>query len=145
MDAQLQGQVLDGTVSVSLCGEETETPQAGEGLFNLVTLAAGTNNVESTDEDCGDVPPFVIPTKTFVSASEPDADGNFVVTYEVTVQNMGGRAGTYDLTDTPAFDTNVTVLGGTVSGQLATNLAGSGRTRWRLTNRSRRGRRTPTR
>jgi hypothetical protein len=124
--AQLETQVLDGSVSVSLCGVGQAAPVAGEGLFNLATLRAGTNNVETTDEDCGDVPPFMIIDKVFVDASEADTNGNFSVTYQVVVKNLGGTASQYDLEDTPGFDTNVTVLGGAVSGQLTTNLTGAG-------------------
>ena len=62
-------------------------------------------------------------TKTFVSAMQHAGangiwDGTWDVTYTVTVGNPSTDASlSYDLTDTPAFPADVTVNGGTVTGQ----------------------------
>src|SRR5690606_17836999 len=109
VDLTLQQQVLDGSVDVSLCSSLGGGSVAGEGLFNEVELVYGTNLTTVTTNGCGNVPPFLIPFKTFVSASQPDALGNFSATYTITMVNVGGTTGFYDLSDTPAPDTNITV------------------------------------
>ncbi len=126
LNAQLSTSVLSGSVSVSLCGERSGTPNAGEGLFNLATLAVGTNNTVITDDACGDIPPLLVPFKTFVSASEPDLNGDFSATYTITMVNVGGSSTTYDLVDTPAPDTNITVNGASVSGYAVLSFTNAG-------------------
>src|SRR6185436_4175444 len=99
---------------------------AGRGLFNSTRLTYGTNSIVVITNDCGDVPPFMVFDKDFVSASAPDTNGNFTVVYNVIVKNTGGSSGPYNLTDTPAFDTNITVIGGNVSGATNLTLTGGG-------------------
>jgi hypothetical protein len=68
LDLTLQSQVLAGASFVTTCGEGSGTPTAGEGLFNSVTATYGTNDTTVTTNDCGDIPPFILIDKTFVSA-----------------------------------------------------------------------------
>ncbi|HMP90187.1 MAG TPA: SdrD B-like domain-containing protein [Kiritimatiellia bacterium] len=77
-------------------------------------------------EDCGDLPPFIVPFKTFVSATEPDVNGDFSAIYTLTMVNVGGSAGTYHLSDKPDPDTNVTVNAASVTGHVTTNFTGAG-------------------
>jgi len=126
LDAVLSAQVLNGETTVSLCGEEDGFPQAGEGLFNEVLLSYDDNNIRITTNACGDVPPFLILEKTFISSTDPDNLGNFVASYQITVQNVGGTDGVYDLNDNPDPDPNVSILGGLVTGHSNVTLVGSG-------------------
>jgi hypothetical protein len=48
------------------------------------------------------------------------------VVYTITVDNSGGVADIYDLSDLPSPDTNVTILGGAVSGFATQTLVGAG-------------------
>ncbi|HMO50502.1 MAG TPA: SdrD B-like domain-containing protein [Kiritimatiellia bacterium] len=124
--ARFSPDVLAGETNITLCGSITQGPVAGEGLFNLATVVYGTNNLVVTDEDCGNPPPVLVLDKEFDSVSAADEDGNFVVTYTVTVRNTGGTPGQYDLVDQPEFDVNVVVLSNNVSGQITQNFPGSG-------------------
>ena len=124
--AQLSIAVLNGETNVSLCASVTAPSQAGQGLYNEATVVYGTNDLVISDDDCGDVPPVLVLNKDFVSASEPGTDGRFIVTYAITVQNTGGSGTTYDLSDSPAFDPNVTPLSNNVSGHVTLALPGAG-------------------
>ena len=126
LDAQLSGEVLGGTASVSDCLEEAGEYVAGNGLFNAATLAYGAETTTVTVIDCGEIPPYLVPAKTFVSATEPDVDGKFQVTYTVTVKNTGGSEGTYDLVDTPDPDANVAITAASWSGQATGSQADGG-------------------
>ena len=122
LDAVLSSNVLNGTTNMIPCGT---TPVAGEGLFNEVTLTSNDTGTNLVDDACGEVP-LVSLDKTFVSASQPDSGGNFVVTYEVTVRNLGSVSDTYSLMDAPSPDVHVNINGGSVSGHTNDVLVGSG-------------------
>jgi len=117
LSAQLSAAVIGGTASVSDCLEEAGEYVAKNGLFNAATITYGAETTTVTVIDCGEIPPYIVPEKTFVSASEPDVDGKFQVTYTVTVKNTGGTAGTYNLVDKPDPDANVTITAASWSGQ----------------------------
>ena len=56
--------------------------------------------------------PFLNLKKTAGTASPQDANGDFHVTYTLTVENTHGGAGTYGpITDTPQFAPNLTPVG----------------------------------
>ena len=78
-----------------------------------------------TNSACQPPPPALRQAKTALAVSGADTNGNFTSTYRITEHNSGGD-GTYSLADTPRYDTNVTVLGAGISGQVATNYIGSG-------------------
>ncbi|HMO52706.1 MAG TPA: C25 family cysteine peptidase [Kiritimatiellia bacterium] len=118
--------ILNGLENVTACEEGETGFVANYGLFNRATLTYGTNETTIIDEDCGEIPPFLLLDKTFVSASEPDQNGEFTASYTIVVRNVGGTAGVYDLDDTPAPDTNIVVNGISVSGHIVTNLSGAG-------------------
>jgi uncharacterized repeat protein (TIGR01451 family) len=89
-----------------------------------VTLISGINVTGRDFLDAQNPNPSI--TKSFVSATELDTNGNFVVTYNVTVINPAVSAVVYDLSDTPDPDSNVTINGGTVSGFTNLTLVGAG-------------------
>ncbi|MCB1070378.1 MAG: carboxypeptidase regulatory-like domain-containing protein, partial [Kiritimatiellae bacterium] len=62
----------------------------------------------------------------FDLASEPDLNGNFSASYTVTMRNVGGRSTTYNLTDTPAPDVNITVNGAVVTNYAALSFTNAG-------------------
>lgn len=123
--AVLSADVLDGSETVSQCGEDTGTPAPGEGLYNEAEVTYG-DDITVTTNDCGDVPPFMVIEKDFISASDADAQGRFIINYQITVQNVGGSAGTYNLQDVAVPDINVTITGGVVYGQANFALVGAG-------------------
>ncbi|MBC6995631.1 DUF11 domain-containing protein, partial [Lewinella lacunae] len=93
----------------------------GAGLYNLAELDTnGDGQPDSSDDACGDLPNVEL-AKTFVSATV-QPDGSYNVVYTIAVTNNGGATGTYGLTDTPAFDNDVTINGGTFSGEASGTL-----------------------
>ncbi|TAG03844.1 MAG: hypothetical protein EAZ43_05640 [Betaproteobacteria bacterium] len=84
-------------------------PETGTGLTNNVTLTA--NNGTRTATACA--PPNT-PANVTVEKADPviaPVSGNqYTATYAVTVQNTGGSAGTYTLSDTPGFPTTGVTL-----------------------------------
>ncbi len=99
------------------CGEGNGTPQPGEGLFNRASVDTNNDGQPEDESDaCGDLPNIVL-EKTFVSATV-QPDGSYDVTYNINVTNNGGAAGVYTLTDTPGFDDDVTINGGSYNGGL---------------------------
>ncbi|HHW82943.1 MAG TPA: hypothetical protein GX743_03850, partial [Actinomycetales bacterium] len=80
----------------------TEGEGAGHGFFNRVELRSGKET--RTDEDCGPIDEGGVPaiTKTVGSAVQ-QADGSWVVTYELRVAANPDYVTRYDLTDTIRF------------------------------------------
>jgi len=76
--------------------------------------------------DCGEIPPYIVIDKTFGSASDVYGLGNFVATYTLKVKNTGGSPTFYDLHDIPAFDPNIIIAGGTVTGHSNLTFVGAG-------------------
>ncbi|MEL6656096.1 MAG: SdrD B-like domain-containing protein [Bacteroidota bacterium] len=90
--------------------------QPGQGLYNLAELDEDNDGQFDLEDDaCGDLPNLDM-EKDFVSATA-NGDGTYTVQYTVTVTNDGGADGTYSLTDTPQFDDDITINGGSFSGQ----------------------------
>ena len=91
------------------CGNATPgNPTAGEGLYNESRMDSNNDGTpEEVKKACGDLP-YIVTTKTF--ASKTDLGGNmYNVNYTITVQNLGGANGQYDLTDIPGFDDDITI------------------------------------
>jgi len=96
----LAGQSVTVSVTTVISGE----------LINTAT-ASGQDELGNThsDNDTAEVrltDSFLIIDKDFVTASEPDQNGNFSATYIITVHNSGGKPDTYDLVEDPQPDTN---------------------------------------
>jgi protocatechuate 3,4-dioxygenase beta subunit len=114
-----EGSTDEGDNEYTACSESGNGPGSnpGEGLYNLAELdrnSDGTIDVE--DDACDDLPNIVL-DKEFVSAIQLE-DGTYDVTYSIDVTNTGGVTGTYSLTDTPDFDDDITINGGSYSGGL---------------------------
>ncbi|MCH2081056.1 MAG: hypothetical protein MK226_01635, partial [Saprospiraceae bacterium] len=113
-----------GDDDYTACGETNGTPQAGEGLYNMTELDLTNDGTpEQTDDACGDLP-AIDHEKSFVSAI-PNANGTFTVTYEVTVNNSGAVVGSYDLTDIPSFDDDVTINSASYTSDATGNAGGA--------------------
>ncbi|MBL0081799.1 MAG: hypothetical protein IPP37_04945 [Saprospiraceae bacterium] len=67
----------------------------------------GDGITDITDDACGDLP-YVKMHKDLVEVIHL-ANGNYRVLYKITVENVGGADGSYTLTDSPAFDNDVTI------------------------------------
>ncbi|KAA3623789.1 MAG: hypothetical protein DWQ02_24045 [Bacteroidetes bacterium] len=90
------------------CSETTGTPIPGEGLYNLSQLDRNNDGIPDEEDDaCGDLP-FVIHSKSLGTISQ-EANGTYNVSYIITVSNIGGAAGSYDLFDDPTFDDDISI------------------------------------
>lgn len=90
----------------------TETCDAADALVNRAIAASGSD--EPADAACAEVPQAPTPqvTKT-VHSSTQQADGRWVVEYDLAVQNpaaAGGLATRYDLSDTPRFGGGIDIV-----------------------------------
>ncbi|MEM7573230.1 MAG: T9SS type A sorting domain-containing protein [Bacteroidota bacterium] len=103
----------------------TGTP--GTGLYNRADLDVNDDGQpDLSDDDCGDLP-YLELDKAFVSATNND-DGTTTVVYTIEVSNTGGADASYDLMDTPDFDSDVIIESGTYSGPVSGDLNTSGST-----------------
>ncbi|MCB9345884.1 MAG: hypothetical protein H6573_00035, partial [Lewinellaceae bacterium] len=99
------------------CGNTNETAgpvspdgsQPGQGLYNATALDLNNDGTpEERDEICEDLP-YITHEKNGPTISALQPDGSYNVTYTVTVRNLGGATGDYDLTDTPTFDDDIAI------------------------------------
>ncbi|MFZ1424963.1 MAG: SdrD B-like domain-containing protein [Saprospiraceae bacterium] len=110
-------------------------PSPGEGLYNQSKLDSNNDGTpEETDEVCTDLP-FITNTKT-ITGITPLGGNMYNVTYQMVVKNQGGVSGTYDLTDIPGFDDDITINNASYTTNAPLNpggvLAGTGP--WSLAN-----------
>ena len=132
--------LLDGVTGDDMydaCGSALGggTPSAGEGLFNEALLdASGDGIPEVIDTACGDLP-FLVLAKMLDSTVVTGLNC-YDVYYTITVENIGGAAGTYDLIDDPMFDTDFMITSATYStdaaGYFGNDLPLSGTTQYTL-------------
>ncbi|MBK9107113.1 MAG: DUF11 domain-containing protein [Saprospiraceae bacterium] len=119
-----------GNNTYTACESSTPgDPTSGEGLYNLATMDSNNDGTpEEFDETCADLP-YVVSRKEIVSII-PLGGGMHTINYRLTVQNLGGAVGQYDLTDTPGFDNDLTIntasYASTAPGNAGGALAGSG-------------------
>ena len=105
-----EGSTGDNVYNAS-CGttNDPSNPEPGEGLYNLATLDVNNdNNPDIEDEVCDDVPYFTL-TKD-QSTATLEADDTYTIVYTITVNNIGGAAGSYNLNDLPSFDDDIDIL-----------------------------------
>jgi len=114
-----------GDADYTACGEGTGGVSApGQGLYNIASLDDNNDGLaDEEDEACGDLPQLVL-TKTHTSTIETSLNC-YDVTYIVTVENIGGATGYYDLVDDPLFDTDFTITSAIYTTDAAGNPAGS--------------------
>ena len=86
---------------------ESGSAPGGGGVTNTATLAF--DGYEVTDDECREYP-AVVHTKTVASGPTPIAEGQYRITYDVTVTNKGAAPDEYDLSDTLTFGSSVTVV-----------------------------------
>ncbi|MFT7512564.1 MAG: protocatechuate 3,4-dioxygenase beta subunit, partial [Candidatus Omnitrophota bacterium] len=85
----------------------------GEGLFNATTLIEpGTSTTVTVCEDLN--LQDITHTKTVVGVTNL-LDGTYTVGFEIVVTNEGNAGGIYSLDDVPGFDSDLSILGVTVS------------------------------
>ncbi len=114
-----EGSTDEGDNEYTACSESGNGPGSnpGEGLYNLAELDRNSDGtIDAEDDACDDLPNIVL-DKEFVSAVQLE-DGTYDVTYSIDVTNTGGVTGTYSLTDTPDFDDDITINGGSYTGGL---------------------------
>ena len=96
-------------------------PTAGQGSYNVVSIAYNDGGTD-IDTACVNIPePVLGVSKDFVSATDADLDGVYDVQYTVTVTNTSPWASTYDLADTPSFDSDLEIVSGAASTDVAGN------------------------
>ncbi len=106
--------IIEVSVSIDLSdglGNEILTdcsmtdPSTGTGLFNQATVSWEGDDL--TDEACPDVPYYVM-EKNFISSTQTSANC-YIVQYSISVSNTGTASGSYDLSDNPVFDDDITI------------------------------------
>ncbi len=105
----LEDPASPGDETYTECGSATPgSPTNGEGLYNIAGLDVNNDGTtDLTDDACDDVP-YLVLTKELIGMEAIQADGSFNVTYKITVENLGGGDGEYDLFDLPQPDDDIT-------------------------------------
>ncbi len=123
------GSVDNGDDMYTACGSasgDPMMPSAGEGLFNVSMLDVTNDGMpEAMDTACADLP-YLRHEKSYSDLRLLDAEtGTYEVDYTVTVDNLGGVTGSYDLYDVPAFDDDMVLTQAvyTLNGGGSMNLA----------------------
>ncbi|MGB5026756.1 MAG: hypothetical protein WBO44_15485, partial [Saprospiraceae bacterium] len=118
------------------CGSSTPgNPNAGEGVYNESRLDINNDGIaDELREVCGDVP--YVTTNKSISSINSLGGNMYNVSYSITVQNLGGTTGQYDLSDVPGFDDDITINSASYTsnapGNAGAALAGTGP--WTLAN-----------
>ncbi len=95
----------------STCGGGTggTDPTSGQGLFNTASLDVDNDGVpDQMDSTCTDVP-YLTLDKEFVGVVD-NLDGTFTLTYTISVVNVGGATGQYNVMDSPQYDDDISIL-----------------------------------
>ena len=119
----------------TLCDDDSDgILEPGEGLYNETFLDANSDgNVDQRDTVCADIP-YVTHIKDFVGIDYDSLTCSYQAQYKITVQNIGGEVGSYDLNDQPFFDDDVVInsvefttdASGHIANPIAQALAGLG-------------------
>jgi len=105
----------------------------GEGLYNTSILDITEDGMaDEKDDVCADLPNLTLDKS--ISSLTQTGPKSWTIVYEVEVCNNGGADGSYDLTDTPGFDSDIVINSvmvssdatGNISNPGPTNLTGSG-------------------
>jgi hypothetical protein len=96
----------------------------GQGLYNATVLDTNNDGTpEERDEICADLP-YITHEKAGPTIVGPQPNGSYNVTYTVTVRNLGGASGDYDLFDTPTFDDDIAINTASFTSTNPPNLSG---------------------
>jgi hypothetical protein len=102
------------------CGKSLRIPKAGEGLFNESRLDVNLDGrPDARDTACADLP-YLVHTKRLVGVNQTGANA-YQVEYRIVVENRGGTATQYHLTDAPGFENDINI----VSANYSTNASGN--------------------
>jgi hypothetical protein len=107
VNATVGSQTSIGDADCALVGDE-----AGTGFLNRATLII--DEYMASDRACGEVDPVVAIDKALVGAPVRQADGSWVVSYDVVVSNRVAP-NRYDLEDRLVFGGGIEVVGAVVS------------------------------
>ncbi len=105
MDLLEQNGPTPGDGMYTQCGQGSGPDNAGPGeaLYNNAALDLDNDGTpDAEDSDCGELPYLVLDKAT--DTIIPLGDNCYDIIYLLTVENIGGATGTYDLTDDPGFD-----------------------------------------
>ena len=94
----------------TLCDDDSDgNLEAGEGLYNETFLDANSDGtVDQRDTVCADIP-YVTHEKDFVGYTYDPLTCSYNAQFKITVQNIGGEPGNYDLWDQPFFEDDVVI------------------------------------
>ena len=119
----LKDATTPGDSLYSLCGTNQDPATAddgGQGLFNETLLDVDGDAIpDARDTVCADIP-YVTHVKEFLGYTR-NADGTYDVQFKVTVDNIGGAVGAYDLWDQPDFDDDFIINSGTYTTDIASS------------------------
>ncbi|MBK9994322.1 MAG: DUF11 domain-containing protein [Saprospiraceae bacterium] len=97
----------------------------GQGLFNQSSLDNDNDgDVDEVDDACGDLP-YIIHEKTYLSTTQT-GPRNYRINYQITVRNLGGVSGTYELVDQPNFDSDIIINSSNYTSNAPGNIANPG-------------------
>ncbi len=100
-------------------------PKTGEGLFNESQLDINSDGtIDQRDTACSDIP-YLLHEKNLVALAQT-GPRSFLVTYKISVRNVGGMSGVYALSDRPAFDNDIVINNSNYSSDAPGNIANPG-------------------
>ncbi len=100
---------VNGDNRYSACESGTPGfPQENEGLFNRSLLDVNRDGkFDYRDSVCADVP-YIVHEK-LIDNVVPTGINKYKITYKINVKNIGGAVGSYNLSDAPGFDDDITI------------------------------------
>ncbi len=85
-----------------------DSDNLNKGVNNIAIIDTNNDGVaDDSDNACTDLD-YLVLQKEIISNDSND-DGTFTITYEILVENQGGRTGLYDLFDVPDFDDDLMI------------------------------------
>ncbi len=111
--------ITDGTISMAgqymgtdlmIVAVDMANACPGEGLFNMTLLDTNNDgNPEEEDTVCEDLPYIILDKEVNEITMVPMDPYRYNISYNISVCNIGGAVGQYDLTDTPMFDDDIVI------------------------------------
>ena len=112
---------VSGDDHYDACGSSAPgTPKDFQGLFNRSLLDINDDGKpDYRDSVCADLP-YVVHEKLIDNVTQTGIN-KYKVTYKIIVKNIGGATGSYNLSDAPGFDDDITIT----ASQYSTNASGN--------------------
>jgi uncharacterized repeat protein (TIGR01451 family) len=124
--ADLKDPNTPGDGLYTLCGDNQDPATdlaGGQGLYNESLLDVdGDQLPDLRDTVCADIP-YVTHVKDFLGYTR-NPDGTYDVQFKVTVDNIGGATGLYDLLDEPFFDDDFVINGASYVTDISDGMGG---------------------